>query len=58
MRETFFDQTYTAFNNDETNSEQIDPLNLKRCLRIHPEDMNTGGFFIAVIEKTFDYETD
>ncbi|CAO3611220.1 unnamed protein product [Cunninghamella echinulata] len=31
--------------------ENPDELNLERCLRIYPQDQNTGGFFVAVFEK-------
>ncbi|SAM02707.1 hypothetical protein [Absidia glauca] len=31
--------------------ENPDPLHLERCLRIYPQDQNTGGFFVAVFEK-------
>ncbi|KAJ3181791.1 tRNA (cytosine(34)-C(5))-methyltransferase [Geranomyces variabilis] len=26
-------------------------MNLDRCLRVYPHDQNTGGFFVAVLEK-------
>jgi 16S rRNA C967 or C1407 C5-methylase (RsmB/RsmF family) len=32
--------------------EKIDQLNIERCFRILPHDQNTGGFFVAVLEKT------
>lgn len=31
--------------------EMVDELGLERCMRIYPFDQNTGGFFVAVIEK-------
>jgi len=31
--------------------EKIDQLNIERCFRILPHDQNTGGFFVAVLEK-------
>ncbi|KAI7867502.1 S-adenosyl-L-methionine-dependent methyltransferase [Spinellus fusiger] len=31
--------------------ENADSLHLDRCLRIYPQDQNTGGFFVAVFEK-------
>ncbi|OZJ03575.1 hypothetical protein BZG36_03041 [Bifiguratus adelaidae] len=30
----------------------IDLYHMERCLRIYPHDQDTGGFFVAVLEKT------
>eukprot|EP00124_Ichthyophonus_hoferi_P001634 Ihof_evm11s90 gene=Ihof_evmTU11s90 len=32
--------------------EDVADLHLERCMRILPQDQNTGGFFIAVLKKT------
>ncbi|KAI6652180.1 tRNA (cytosine(34)-C(5))-methyltransferase [Oopsacas minuta] len=32
-------------------SDQADTYNLQRCMRVYPHHQNTGGFFIAVIQK-------
>lgn len=32
--------------------EEAEGLNLHRCMRIVPHDQNSGGFFVAVIEKS------
>eukprot|EP00924_Labyrinthula_sp_SR-Ha-C_P012909 augustus_masked-scaffold_12-processed-gene-3.4-mRNA-1 protein AED:0.12 eAED:0.14 QI:0/-1/0/1/-1/1/1/0/734 len=32
--------------------EEVGNLNLDKCLRILPQDQNTGGFFICVLRKT------
>jgi hypothetical protein len=32
--------------------EKVHDLHLERCFRILPHDQNTGGFFVAVLEKT------
>ena len=34
--------------------EVADDINLERCMRIYPHLQNTGGFFIAVLEKKND----
>eukprot|EP00536_Pseudo-nitzschia_multiseries_P004168 jgi/Psemu1/253358/estExt_Genewise1Plus.C_680013 len=31
--------------------EEISKFNLERCMRILPQDMNTGGFFVALLKK-------
>lgn len=31
--------------------EEADSFHIERCLRIFPHDQNTGGFFVAVLEK-------
>ncbi|KAJ2433535.1 tRNA (cytosine-5-)-methyltransferase ncl1, partial [Coemansia sp. RSA 2440] len=31
--------------------ERMDELHMERCMRIYPHLQNTGGFFVAVIEK-------
>ncbi|KAJ2551676.1 tRNA (cytosine-5-)-methyltransferase ncl1 [Coemansia sp. RSA 1933] len=31
--------------------ERMDALHLERCMRIYPHMQNTGGFFVAVLEK-------
>ncbi|KAJ1902546.1 tRNA (cytosine-5-)-methyltransferase ncl1 [Coemansia sp. IMI 209127] len=31
--------------------ERMDDLHLERCMRIYPHMQNTGGFFVAVLEK-------
>ena len=31
--------------------EEISKLNLEYCMRIMPQDMNTGGFFVALFKK-------
>ena len=33
-------------------------MNLEKCLRVLPQDQNTGGFFIAVLELTEDLTED
>lgn len=33
------------------NMEEAESYHLERCLRILPQDQNTGGFFVAVFEK-------
>jgi hypothetical protein len=38
--------------------KEIHSFHLERCLRILPNDQNTGGFFIAVIEKIESFPTD
>ncbi|KAI8817926.1 cytosine(34)-C(5)-methyltransferase [Fimicolochytrium jonesii] len=30
-------------------------MNLERCVRVYPHDQNTGGFFVAVLEKVAPY---
>ena len=32
--------------------EEAEKLNLKKCLRILPHQQDTGGFFVALLEKT------
>lgn len=32
-------------------SEEISKFNLEHCIRILPQDMNTGGFFVALLRK-------
>ncbi|VEU21708.1 DEKNAAC102653 [Brettanomyces naardenensis] len=32
-------------------AEELADLHLENCMRIYPQDQNTGGFFITVIEK-------
>ncbi|KAJ1668216.1 tRNA (cytosine-5-)-methyltransferase ncl1 [Coemansia sp. RSA 1646] len=32
--------------------ERMDDLHIERCMRIYPHMQNTGGFFVAVLEKT------
>ena len=32
--------------------ENIDAMQLQRCMRLLPHDQNTGGFFVALIRKT------
>ena len=41
IKESFFPPT----------KEIADDINLERCMRIYPHLQNTGGFFIAVLEK-------
>jgi 16S rRNA C967 or C1407 C5-methylase (RsmB/RsmF family) len=51
IKETMFADPYTKENFDPDRSSpdmKLDPLNLKRCLRIFPHDDNQGGFFVAV----------
>jgi 16S rRNA C967 or C1407 C5-methylase (RsmB/RsmF family) len=31
--------------------QNIETLNIDRCMRVYPHHQNTGGFFVAVIEK-------
>jgi 16S rRNA C967 or C1407 C5-methylase (RsmB/RsmF family) len=31
--------------------EEIEKFNLQHCMRIMPQDMNTGGFFVALLKK-------
>ena len=31
--------------------EEVDKFNLNYCMRIMPQDMNTGGFFVALLKK-------
>jgi multisite-specific tRNA:(cytosine-C5)-methyltransferase len=38
--------TSTMYSNNTTSS-----LGLERCMRIFPQDQDTGGFFIAIIKK-------
>jgi 16S rRNA methyltransferase RsmB/F len=33
----------------------INSLGMENCLRIYPQDQNTGGFFVAVLEKVSDF---
>jgi len=33
------------------NPEEISKFNLKYCMRILPQDMDTGGFFVALLKK-------
>jgi 16S rRNA C967 or C1407 C5-methylase (RsmB/RsmF family) len=46
----------------ESNDSIIPPINnsikeeLKKCLRIWNDDVNAGGFFVAVLEKDDDYD--
>lgn len=35
-------------------AEESDKLNLQHCMRVFPQDQNTGGFFIAAFEKKED----
>ena len=35
-------------------AEKPDDLHLDRCIRVLPHHMDTGGFFIAVIQKVAD----
>jgi len=34
--------------------EKADDLHLDRCIRVLPHHMDTGGFFIAIIQKVAD----
>lgn len=34
-----------------SSEEEVCDLPLERCVRILPHDQNTGGFFIAVLDK-------
>ncbi|KAI8589072.1 NOL1/NOP2/Sun domain family, member 2 [Geranomyces variabilis] len=36
-------------------AEDVAEMNLDRCLRVYPHDQNTGGFFVAVLEKVKPY---
>lgn len=48
------EKTATATNDADvksTTEDADDPLHLRRCIRILPHHNNTGGFFVAVIEK-------
>jgi len=58
IKETMFTDVYTEMNNEpdraEDPSKQVDPLNLKNCMRFYPHDDNQGGFFVAVLEKIYD----
>lgn len=47
-----FHEVYTDLNSK--NKAQVDPLNLRRCLRLYPHDDNQGGFFIALLERVDD----
>lgn len=48
-----FHPIYTDKNNEATNPTQLqDPLNLKRCMRLYPQDDNQGGFFVCTLEKS------
>lgn len=38
--------------------EEAKSLNLEKCLRVLPQDQNTGGFFIAVLELAEDLTQD
>lgn len=51
LRKTMFNSIYTEHNNNSPPSAQMDPLQLKNCLRLYPHDDNQGGFFVAVFEK-------
>ncbi|QPG74875.1 hypothetical protein FOA43_002211 [Brettanomyces nanus] len=31
--------------------EEVEDLHLERCMRVYPQDQNTGGFFITVLER-------
>jgi len=42
IRETCFPPT----------QEEIEIFNLQRCIRCLPQDLNTGGFFVALFKKT------
>jgi 16S rRNA C967 or C1407 C5-methylase (RsmB/RsmF family) len=36
--------------------EKAEALHLERCIRLWPQDRDTGGFFLALIRKNADYE--
>ena len=38
--------------------EEAKEFHLERCMRFLPQSMNTGGFFVAVLEKTKESEDD
>jgi 16S rRNA C967 or C1407 C5-methylase (RsmB/RsmF family) len=41
-------------NGCETNEEEEEPLlHLERCIRLLPQDHDTGGFFVALIRRNF-----
>ena len=46
-----FNSIYTEHNNNSLPNAEMDPLQLKNCLRLYPHDDNQGGFFVAVFEK-------
>ncbi|KAF7684574.1 tRNA (cytosine(34)-C(5))-methyltransferase [Astathelohania contejeani] len=39
------------FSDDESHRPCGKNLGLEKCIRIYPQDQNTGGFFIAVLQK-------
>lgn len=47
---TLFHPVYTSHNTKPV-SVLKDPLNLLNCARIYPQLMNTGGFFVSVLQK-------
>ena len=52
IKKSMFDEIYTMKNHKVTREEDIeDPLHLKRCMRIFPQQQNTGGFFLAGLTK-------
>lgn len=38
--------------------EEAKDLHLERCMRVYPQDQNTGGFFITVFEKDAEKEVE
>lgn len=38
--------------------EEAKDLHLERCMRVYPQDQNTGGFFITVFEKEAEQEVE
>jgi hypothetical protein len=50
MSKTMFCEPYTEANWNE-GAEKTDPLNLRRCLRVYPQDHDVTGRFIAVFKK-------
>ena len=51
LKPTMFGGVYTTINPLAKPEDQVDPLNLKRCIRVFPHDYNQGGFFVAVFTK-------
>ncbi|KAJ3034269.1 tRNA (cytosine(34)-C(5))-methyltransferase [Rhizophlyctis rosea] len=46
------DRTYKAIHESFFPQSDLERLGLDRCIRIYPHLQNTGGFFIAVLQKT------
>lgn len=42
----------------EPTDAEKENFNLEHCMRVYPHQQNTGGFFIAVFEKTEDFSED